>query len=200
VRGEQQRDGAARDQVGEERPQPLLAREVQPDGRLVEHEQLGPVQQRRRHLAAHALAQRELPHRRGEELGHVEQLDALVQAVGVGHPVDGAVQREALAQRQVPPELAALPEDDADALGQRAPLAHRVEPAHPGPARRRHEHAGEHLDRGGLARPVRAEEADRLARRDRQRHALDGRHPLPPGHGERPAQALGFDDHDPVPW
>ena len=200
VRGEQQCDGAAGDQVGEERPQPLLARQVQADRRLVEHQQLRPVQQRRRHLAAHALAQRQLAHRRREERGHVEQLDALVEALLVGHPGDGAVQGEALAQRQVPPQVAALPEHDADAPGQVATLAHRVQTAHPGPAHGRHEHAGQHLDRGGLARPVRAEEADGLARRDGERHALDGRHPLAPSHHERPGQALRLDDHDPVPW
>ena len=110
------------------------------------------------------------------------------------------MQGEALAQREVPPQLAALPEHDADPPGQLAPLAHRVQPAHPDPARGRHEHAGEHLDRGGLPRAVGPEEADRLARRDGQRHPFDGGHALAPSDDERPGQALRLDDHEPVPW
>ena len=74
VGGEQQRHVAARVHRGQERAQPLLAGQVEPDRRLVEHQQLGGVQQRGGDLAAHPLAQRQLPHRGVQEAGQVEQL------------------------------------------------------------------------------------------------------------------------------
>ncbi|MGH3782580.1 MAG: hypothetical protein ACRDRO_18650 [Pseudonocardiaceae bacterium] len=52
-----------------------------------------------------------------------------------GHPVHGAQQLEALHQRQVPPQLAALAEYHADAACQLAAPAHRLQPAHPDVAR-----------------------------------------------------------------
>ena len=57
----------------------VLAHDVEADRRLVEEQQLGTVQQRGGELAAHALPERELAHRRAEELVELEQLDALVE-------------------------------------------------------------------------------------------------------------------------
>jgi hypothetical protein len=57
VGGQQQRHPAGGVQRGQEAAQPLLARQVQPDGRLVQHQQARSVQQRGRHLAAHPLAE-----------------------------------------------------------------------------------------------------------------------------------------------
>ena len=48
------------------------------------------------------------------------------------------------------------------------------ETAHPGLPGRRDEHTGEHLDRRGLAGPVRPEEPHRLTRARRRTHAFDG--------------------------
>ncbi len=50
-----------------------LGDDVQPDRRLVEEEELRVVQQRRRQVAAHALAERELAHRRVQERLELEQ-------------------------------------------------------------------------------------------------------------------------------
>jgi len=41
--------------LAQEHPQVLLAQHIQPDGRLVQHQQSRPVQQRRGDLAAHPL-------------------------------------------------------------------------------------------------------------------------------------------------
>jgi hypothetical protein len=76
------------------------------------------VQQRRRQLAAHPLAERELPHRRVEERPQLEQLRERGEVAPVPlrrDAVDVAEQLERVAQRQVPPELHALADADADA-------------------------------------------------------------------------------------
>ena len=81
--------------------------------------------------------------------------------------VDVAQQVERVAQRQVPPELRALAEDDADPAGELdRGCATGSRPGDPEPARRRHEDAGEHLDRRRLAGAVRADVADHLAALD----------------------------------
>ena len=88
------------------------------------------MQQRRRDVAAHPLAERELADRGVEQVAEVEQLDELreVAAVAVGvDAVDPAQQVEGVAQRQVPPQRGALAEDDADPPGQLDPVARRVD-------------------------------------------------------------------------
>ena len=111
--------------AGSARSRSLLS-DVQADGRLVEHQQLGGVQQRGGDLAAHPLAERQLAHRGVEERLHLEQLARTRRSRGCQRrrrqPVDGAEQPERVAQRQVPPQLAALAEDHADPAGQRRAL------------------------------------------------------------------------------
>ena len=80
VRGQHQRGVAGRAQLGEERAHRLLAHHVEPDRRLVEEQHLRPVQQRGGQLAAHPLAERELPHRDVEERVEVEQPPAAAPA------------------------------------------------------------------------------------------------------------------------
>jgi hypothetical protein len=67
VRGEQQRHGTLGVDPGEEAAQPFLAGQVQADGRLVEHHQLGVMQQGGGDLAPHPLTERELPN------GHLQE-------------------------------------------------------------------------------------------------------------------------------
>ena len=75
---------------------------------------------------------------------------------------------EAVAHRQIPPELAALAEDDADLAGIRHALLVRRAAEHRERRRRGHEDAGHHLDHGRFAGAVGAEIADGLARLDRE--------------------------------
>jgi hypothetical protein len=84
------------------------------------------VEQRRSQLSAHALAERELPDGRVEKRPQVEQLGEAVEVAPVPvdrHAVDVAKQLEGVAQRQVPPELDALAEHDADPAGEVDALA-----------------------------------------------------------------------------
>ena len=130
----------SRARATQELAQPLLADDVQADRRLVQDQQLGGVQQRRGDLAAHPLAERQLAHRGVEAAAQLQQLDQLVGAAPLPRRRRArwiaASMRERLAQRQVPPQLAALAEDHADPAGELAPLAHRVEPAGAHRARR----------------------------------------------------------------
>jgi hypothetical protein len=124
------------------------------------------VQQRGRDLAPHPLAQRELTHGCVEERLEAEQLDELGQVLAVAlgrHAVDVLQEVERVAQRQIPPELRALAEDDADATRELDAVALRIEPRHPDVPRRRDEDAREHLDRRRLPRAVGPDVADDLA-------------------------------------
>ena len=95
-----------------------LGRHVEADRRLVEKQQARRVQQARRDLAAHPLAERQLPHRRVEERAELEQrTSAPRSAAGAARAidlVDAAEQLERVARRQLIPELRALAEHGAD--------------------------------------------------------------------------------------
>src|SRR6202021_1845041 len=96
--------------------------------------------------------------------------------------VDGAVQLQRLARREVPPELVLLAHDEGElppegVLPLPGPEAHD-----PGVAARRVEEAGEHLEDRRLPRAVRAEEADQLPLLDAEGDAVGGAGLLvPPG-------------------
>ncbi|HEX8582057.1 MAG TPA: hypothetical protein VF640_07005 [Acidimicrobiales bacterium] len=166
----------------EEVAHPRLADDVEPDGRLVEEQQLGVVEQGGDEVAPHALPEGQLPHRRVEERRHVEQVDERVEVLAVavlGHPVDPAEQLEGVEEGQVPPQLGALAEHHADAAGEGDPFPLRVDPGHPHPPARREQDAGQHLDRRRLPGPVGPDVADDVALADGQRDAVDGAHLLP---------------------
>ena len=88
--------------------------------------------------------------------------------------VDFAVKLERIGGRQVPPELVLLAHDErelpAEGVG---PVPRRVA-EHAGRAAGRVDEAGEHLEGGGLAGPVRPEERDHFAGFDGEADAVDG--------------------------
>ncbi len=144
-------------QLLDEAADALLGQDVEPDGRLVQIENPRLIQHRRGEIAAHALAEAELTHRcvdKEVESEHVNEPTHVPRVQLVGHPVHLFDQLERLDQRQIPPELRALAEDDADV--QRVVLA--IAPGDESPdhdlAGRGHKDSSEHLDRGRLARTV----------------------------------------------
>src|ERR1700722_9705701 len=155
----------------------LLRHDVEPDGRLVQVDDARAVQECRRKIPAHPLAQRQLAHRGTQKILHLEDLDELseVLAIAIGrNPVDRAQELERLDERKVPIELAALAEDHAD-------VARVLLTALPGDQAGDadltgggNENAGEHLDGRGFAGAVRADVADQLAGLERERDAADG--------------------------
>ena len=88
VGGQQQGRAALGVEGAQELAQPALADHVETDGRLVEVEDLGVVQQRRGDVAAHPLTQAELADRGVEEVAEVEQLDVLLEVAAVPRRVD----------------------------------------------------------------------------------------------------------------
>ena len=87
--------------------------------------------------------------------------------------VDLLVQAERLGGGQVPPELVFLAhhQGEAAAIGVFAPPGHEAH--HAGSAAGGRNHAGEEFQRGGLARPVGAQEGDELALFDLEVDAAD---------------------------
>ena len=78
----------------------------------------GCVQQRRRQVAAHPLAEAQLTHRHVEQWLEIQQRHQLFARANEADAIDAidvAQQVERLCHRQVPPELGALTEHDADA-------------------------------------------------------------------------------------
>ena len=165
--------------LGDERPDPLLHRHVEPDRGLVEEEHLRPVQERADDLHLHPLAERELAHRLADEVADVEQLDQVVaqlQELGPRDPVDRPVQLERVERGQVPLELVAIPHHERDPAEEVALALGRHMAEDASLARGRVEQAGEHLQRRRLAGAVRAEEADDLTRLDLERDHVDRTH------------------------
>ena len=137
------------------------------------------MQQGGGHVAAHALAQAELAHRRIQQRREVEERDQFIAGSPValaGNAVDLAQEVERLDHGEVPPELGALPEDDADAgdVGDAVFPGHA--PFHLAAAAVRHEDAGEDLDGGGLAGAVGADVGDQLPPLYGEGDAFEGGH------------------------
>ena len=190
VGGQQDRHAGLAVQFAQEVAHALLGDDIEADRRLVQVEDRRLVEERRRQVAAHPLAERELAHRLIEEGGEVEQLGetAQIRRVAVGrHAIDVAEQFEAVDQRQVPPELRALAEDDADPRREALALLPRHQPGDRRAPAAGDEDAGEHLDRGALARAVRPDIADHLPRFD-PKGDLVHRRDLAAGPGDQPAQ------------
>ena len=135
-----------------------LGYRVQPDGRLVQEQQLRPVNQRRRQITAHPLPQRELPHRCAEQGADVHRLSEPCAGLLVIHPfqvIQIAQQIEAVLHRQIPPELRALAEHHADIPRVGDSLFPRHEAQTARLSRCRRQNAGQALDGGGFTCAVR---------------------------------------------
>ena len=168
VRGDQHRHAALGDDLVDEVPEQPAPARIDAAGGFVEEQQLGLVQQRGGQRDPLPLARREpggelaQPLREAQAVG--EFGDARLQR-GVAEPVDGPEEAEVLLDREVGVErelLAHVAEPPLPRLG----VAHDVETAEPlhRPGRGRQQ-PGQHADRRGLARPVRAEEAEHAAAR-----------------------------------
>jgi len=151
--------------MAEEALHGVLGHHVQPDRRFVQEQDLGRVEQGGDQFHFHALAQRQLADRLAEQVAHAEHGGKLIAGpleAGGLDAVDLLVQAERLGGRQVPPELVLL----AHHQGEPPPVGVFALPGEvaedAGRPRRRGNHAGKELERGGLACPVRAEEGDEL--------------------------------------
>jgi len=141
----------------------VLGDDVEAEGRLVEEENLGLMEQGGDQLHLHALAERKFPHRLVHQAGHLEEGGELVNRPPGGGAIDsvnGAVQLETFAGGQIPGELVLLAEEQGNLAAEVRLAFPRGEAEHPGGAPARMQQTGKHLQGGGLAGTVRAEEAD----------------------------------------
>src|SRR5438477_10069194 len=112
--------------------------------------------------------------------------------------VDGAEHAEGLVRAQLKPELRALTKQGSDAAGQCPALLPGDHAQHPRGPGTRVQDAGEHLDRGRLARPVGSDEGDALARLNGEGdgpHRFDTNSAMPPTALEDLREGLDFDRH-----
>ena len=149
---------------------------VEPDGRLVEEEHLGVVQQPAGdlqpalHAAGEGAHERMAPVGQPDDVEHV--LDALL-ADAARDVVEHGVELQVLIGREPVVERGVL-EDHADRLPHAGRLGGDVVAGQLGPAAGRPEQGREHVDGRALAGAVRAEEAEDLALVDLEIDGIDG--------------------------
>jgi hypothetical protein len=161
----------------DEGPDPLFDLDVQPDRRLVEVHDRRMVEERSCQLASHLLAEGQLPDRLVHELVQVEDVVELrhpLFVVLITDLVDLLEQGETLPDRQIPPELGLLAEDDADVHGVFLPVLVGHDAVDLDAAGCGLEDACEHLDGRGLAGAVGTDVPDHLAALDLEVQILDG--------------------------
>ncbi len=154
----------------------VLALDVKANRGLVQVDDAGTVQERRRQLAAHALAETQGPHRLPHQLIEPQQIGQLPQprlVVRLAQAVDLAQQRKGIDGRQVPQQVRPLAEQHANVARVVDAALEGVEPQDPGVAGRRVEHAGQYLDRRRFTRAVGPEQSDDLALGHVERHVVD---------------------------
>ena len=139
-------------------------------GRLVEEHQRRLADQRERERQALLLPARHAPHQRVPRVLEPDQVEQPFRVVGV--VVVGGEQLQRLERLHARVEPAFL-QHHADARAQLVAVAPRVDAEHAHLAGVGSAVALEDLDRGGLARAVRAEQAEHLAGRDRERDPVD---------------------------
>ncbi len=165
------------DAFADELADAVLDGDVQADRRLVEIEQLGIVEQGHAQVGPHPLAERDLACWQIDELGQAKELGELGQVLLVSPGRDlvhVAGQVERLDDRDVPPQLGPLAEDDADVAGVLLSLLVRDQTVDDQAAGGGNEDAGQHLDGGGLAGAVRPEIGDRFPGLDAEVDVIDG--------------------------
>ena len=137
------------------------------------------MQQGRQQLRLHALAEGELAHRPRQllpQFEHVRQFGDAAPGGGVIEAIDGRIHPQGIERRQIPDQLLLLAHHQGD-LTQEVGLAALGDVAcHLGAAATGMDQATEHLQGGGLAGAVGAEEAHHLAGLNRETHRLHGRH------------------------
>ena len=180
----------------------MLGNDIQADGRLVEKQHVGRVQQGGDQFHFHPLAQRQLADRLVKQLAHAEQIGQFVAGL-VELPrldaVDVLMEAERLGGGQVPPKLVLLPhhQGEAAAIGVLAFPGHM--PHHPGRAAGGRDDAGKQLERGCLSRPVRPEKGDEFALFDASSRCRGPPRPADIvdeiGQGSRPRVPRVFDRH-----
>ena len=153
--------------------------DVQPQRRLVEEEQPGVVDEPAGYLqpSPHPSGVGlDLPVGRVLEPHELEQLLSALLGHAPGDPIEVCAEADVLVSREVLVGGVLL-RDDADGGPDVVGVGSDAVPAHLGRPRCGLQECGQHLDRGGLARPVRAEESEDLALSHFEAQAVDSLEP-----------------------
>ncbi|CAM5343049.1 hypothetical protein SCHAM137S_02343 [Streptomyces chartreusis] len=149
---------------------------IDTDGGLVQHQQRRRMHQSGPDVETSAHATRQGVDAIAGPGAEVDEVQHLVDAAfqpAAGQPVEAAEEAEVLADAQVGVEGHVLRDEADELLGRTGGCAHRSACHVHGPGVGAQETA-HHPDRRRLARPVRPEQAVRLARGDAQAHVVDG--------------------------
>ena len=155
----------------------IFGDDVEADGGLVEEKQRWIMQQRGGQIATHALAERKLAHRCVQIILNAKDLIEFfhpLAEVAFGNFVNTTQELERFDDGDVPPELRALAEDDADGFHVLAALLVGKEAVDARLARAGHQNAREHFDAGGFAGAVWPDVADHFAALDFETDFVDG--------------------------
>ena len=150
---------------------------VEADGGLVEEEERGIVEERGGEVAAHTFAEGKFAYWRVQVIADIENGVEMFHAcieVALRDVVDAAEEFEGFDDGDVPPELGALAEDDADGFYILAALAVGDVAVDADFAAGGDQDAGEHLDRGGFSGAVGADVTDHFAAFDCEADAIHG--------------------------
>ncbi len=157
----------------------VLGNHVEANGRLIEKEERGIVQQCRGQIAAHAFAERKFAHGSVQVIANaedfVEALHARVEIL-LRYIVNAAQKLERFDHGNVPPKLGALAEHHADGFHILRALAKGDESVDDNFAAGRNKNAGEHFDGRGFARAIRSDVADHFAAFDGETDTVHGGH------------------------
>ncbi len=151
--------------------------DIEADGGLVEKEEWRIVQERSGEVAAHAFAEGKFADWRVQVIADVENGVEMFHArveIALRDVVNAAEKLEGFDYGDVPPELGALAEDDADRFHVLAALAVGNVAVDEDFAAGGNQDAGEHFDGGGFSGAVGADVADHFAAFDCEADAIHG--------------------------
>ena len=192
VGGDEDGDLVAAGQLDQVLPEAVPGHRVHPRGRLVEDQQVGPVDQRHGQLQALPLSQRERVGQRLHDLIEAEPRGRLFDAprdLGLGHVKELGVQDQVLPHRQLGVEREGLRHvADLAADGDVVGIDRLAE--QPGLPLGGRQQAAQHLHRRRLAAAVGAEEAVDLPPLDPEVDVIDRRETAEPL-----GQVVRLDDH-----
>lgn len=176
VRREEERQVLLATEALEEAPDRPTMDGIEPKGRFVEEENLGTMKHTSREVERSTHSAGERPDTIVSAAGQPEEVHELRNPMSplVGRdPVEGARELQVLRSRQIEVECRLL-EDDPNPPADVEWSAHHVVACHSGGASRRSQEGGEHVDRSGLPRAVRAQKPEELPRPDLQVHLANG--------------------------
>lgn len=177
VGGNQHAQPLLRRQIMQHVAEDALALDVQPQGRLVQNQQLRLIEERTEQLRPQALAQRERRHALVQKVLAAEDVRITCQILLKGplwNAVDTLEQPRGIHDRQVINQVRLAAQIDADAPLIPGAETQRVNAQHAHRPRRGADDAQQQLDQRALAGAVGAQHADNLPLAHREVHILQG--------------------------